>query len=182
MFSLIRRRSILSRLPTVWLIFEHHGLDYLLTAEHQELAGKRSCAATRLLDLLEAAAIGLREITALEQQIAVSVDHGEQVVEVVRHSAGEQTNRFHFLGLLQELFRSREGFLGRCLFSLRAIQYEGQDPHQGHEQHHLADHQTRDVQDVRRSKTTRYGCTPLPEQRGQTLQPAASFRANQPPG
>ncbi len=39
---------------------EDHGLDHLLAAEHQQLAGERSRAASGLLDLLEAAAIRVR--------------------------------------------------------------------------------------------------------------------------
>src|SRR6266851_416934 len=73
---------------------QHHGLNHLLTAEHQELASERSRAAARLFDLLEAAAVGVQEIRTLEEQFAVTVDHGEQVVEVVSHTASEKTNGF----------------------------------------------------------------------------------------
>ena len=86
------------------------------------------------------------QIGTLEQQIAVAVDHGEQVIEVVGHAAGEKTDRFHLLGLLQELFGAGQSILGNRLFGLGAIEHEGQNPHQGHEQHDLADHQARDVQ------------------------------------
>ena len=119
MFSLISRRSILSRLPTVLLMFRTHGLDHLLTAEHQELAGEGRGTVPGLFDLFETAAVGGREISTLEQQIAVAVDHGQQVIEVVGHAAGEQSDRFQFLGLLQELFGAGQGILRRLPFRTR---------------------------------------------------------------
>src|SRR6185437_9362193 len=80
---------------------QDHRFDHLLPAQHQELASKRGRAVAGLLDLFQAPAIGIGQIETLEQQIAIAVDHRQQVIEVVSHAAGEKTDRFHPLGLLQ---------------------------------------------------------------------------------
>jgi hypothetical protein len=51
----------------------------------------------------------------------------------VGHSAGEETESFHFLGLLQKLLGSSEGNLGDYLFVMGTTDHDRQDPPQGHE-------------------------------------------------
>ena len=85
---------------------QDHGLDHLLTAQHQELARERGGTVAGLLDLLQAPAIGFGQIGTLEQQIAVAVNHGEQVIEVVGHAAGEQDRSLPCAGIAAVAFRS----------------------------------------------------------------------------
>jgi len=73
-------------------------LEHLLAAEGEQLAGQGFGAGAGLDDQLQAAA-GLGIGGGGEQQAAVAVDDGEQVVEVVGDAAGEQADAFHLLRL-----------------------------------------------------------------------------------
>jgi hypothetical protein len=52
------------------------------------------------------------------QQLEVANDNQQQVVEVMSHTAGKLTDRFHFLGLPQRIFclSSLRDFMGNTLF------------------------------------------------------------------
>ena len=78
---------------------EHYGLHDLFAREGEELSRQRGGALARLLYLLDVAA---QRVTLPEPphcQLAVSVNHHEQVVEVVRHAPGKPSDGLHLLRL-----------------------------------------------------------------------------------
>ena len=56
-------------------------------------------------DLFQGGPLRVFQIAACQQHVAVPGDHGEQVVEIVRHAAGQPADRLHFLGLPELLFQ-----------------------------------------------------------------------------
>ena len=63
----------------------------------------RVSPAARLARLLNLCNVGLARIVGIEirqQQFAVPENHGQQIVEVVRHAAGQPSDGFHLLRLL----------------------------------------------------------------------------------
>src|SRR6266446_2024430 len=97
------------------------------------MAGERSGTVCSLFNLLKLCSIGVRGANTLQQEIAVAVNHGEQIVEIVGHSSCEPADSLHFLGL--QFFRSSDGVLCACVFALQAIKHESQGPYHGHKQH-----------------------------------------------
>ena len=96
---------------------DHLEFEELLSAERQQLAGEVSGAVGCLLDGLDFMVHGAARFQLLQQHLGVSVDHHQQVVEVVGDAAGEAADGIHFLRLavgdifgdqLQHFF----GFLG----------------------------------------------------------------------
>ena len=77
---------------------EHTGLQHLAAAEREQLARERRRAGSGLLDLLGMTAQA-RVALAVDQELAVAGDRGEEVVEVVRDAAGEPADRLHLLRL-----------------------------------------------------------------------------------
>jgi hypothetical protein len=66
---------------------EHAQIEHLLAAEGEELAGEGEAAVGGLDHLLEAVApAGIGCVG--QQQVAIALNYGEQVVEVVRDAAG----------------------------------------------------------------------------------------------
>ena len=135
MFSLIKRRSIFSRITNDLVNVQRHRLDDLLAGEHQELAREGGGAVRGLLDLLKFRPVVIGWVKIVQQQIAVARNHCEQVVEIVSHSPGESADRFHLLRLQ---------FFGLCgddldvrLLGLEVVEHERQCPHHGDEQHKL---------------------------------------------
>ena len=57
---------------------------------------------------------------AIEQELAVAANHGEEVIEVVRDTSGEASDGFHFLRLAKLLagFLELDGALGDQLFKM----------------------------------------------------------------
>jgi hypothetical protein len=70
----------------------------------------------RLANLLGTAIERVAGLQAVEKQIAVAADHGEQVVEVVSDAAGHAAEGFHLLGLAKLAFEH---------FSLGFIAFQG---------------------------------------------------------
>ena len=102
MSSPIRRRSIGSMSRDDVVQVEHLGLEHLPAAEREQLAGERAArSAARGSPRLSRGGVG--RSGALEQQLAVAADHGEQVVEVVGDPAGEPADRLELLRLPQLL-------------------------------------------------------------------------------
>ena len=87
-------------------------LEHLLAAEGEELVGDGRRLLARLLDHLDILAARLVEVLAPDQQFRVAEDGGEQVVEVVRHAAGQTADRFHLLRLPELFAALAQGFLG----------------------------------------------------------------------
>ena len=84
---------------------QHARLQDLLAAEGQQLPGQSRGAFPGLMDLLEVGPQRIARAQVGEQQLAVAVDDGQQVVEVVSHAARQTPDRFHLLGLLELGFR-----------------------------------------------------------------------------
>ncbi len=80
---------------------QDHGLEHLLAAERQELLRER-CRSLRSLPHLGEIPLGRavrRQLFA--QNVDVAKNRCEDVVEIVRHAAGEPADRLHFLRLPQ---------------------------------------------------------------------------------
>src|SRR5690606_36000414 len=84
----------------------------------QELRGERRRALARLADFLDFLLDRAVAVQVIEQQIAVAQDDGEQIVEVVRHTASERPDGFQLLGLPQLLLQA---------LPLAQVQDEGDD-------------------------------------------------------
>ena len=83
---------------------EHDRLNHLLAAERQQLARQRRRAAAGLPDALDVVADARAGRQALEDQVRVTEDPGEQVVEVMRDAAGQPADRLHLLRMTQLVF------------------------------------------------------------------------------
>ncbi len=81
---------------------QHFGLQRLLAAEREQLAGQRGRAVRVGLDLLDVVVVAVAGRVPQQHQVAVADDRGQHVVEVVRHAAGELADRLH-LGRLRDL-------------------------------------------------------------------------------
>jgi hypothetical protein len=101
--------DILDALPDI----EHRPLHHLLATEGEELPREVPSALTRAERILHRlAARAGREV--LEHEAEVAVDDREQVVEVVRHAAGEPSQGLEALGV-EQLFAEEPRFvLGPC--------------------------------------------------------------------
>ena len=71
----------------------------LLAREGEELPHQRRRPVGVLPDLHQVAMLHVGHVVAHEQQVAVPVDGGQEVVEVVRHAPGELAHRLHLLAL-----------------------------------------------------------------------------------
>jgi len=78
---------------------KHHGLDQLAPGESQELASQSGGTLTRLPNFLQAGQNGRRRRGIGNDQLGLAHDHGEQIVEVVRHPARQPPDRLHLLRL-----------------------------------------------------------------------------------
>ena len=83
---------------------DHLEFEELLSAESQQLAGEGGGAVGGLLDRLDLLVHGAAFFQLLEQDLGVSVDHHQQIVEVVGDATGEAADGIHFLRLAQLLF------------------------------------------------------------------------------
>jgi hypothetical protein len=97
---------------------EDRRLDDLLPAEGEQLARDGRRAERRALDFVNPVTDARIEGRQLQQQLAASADRGQQVVEVVRHAAGEAADRLHLLAAAQLLFNFR---LAQRLFGTLAF-------------------------------------------------------------
>ena len=114
MCSPIKRGSILPNVGDDFVQIQNSGLEHLHSAEGQQLSGHGNGAVAGFLNLFEAAPLRGFHAAAIEKQVAVAANDGEQIVEVVRHSAGQPADCFHFVGLaktLLELLVLALGFL-----------------------------------------------------------------------
>ena len=83
---------------------EHLRLQDLLAAEGQQLLREQRGAFAGPPHLLDVATRRVGGLEIVEHEVAVAEDGGQQVVEVVRHPAGQAAHRLHFARLLQLLF------------------------------------------------------------------------------
>src|SRR6185369_8346247 len=76
----------------------------LLSAERQQLARQRRRPPSRAQELLEIGTAARSRLELLLQELPIVGDDGEEVVEVVRDTAGEPAHRLELLRLAQLLF------------------------------------------------------------------------------
>ena len=90
---------------------EHRGCEHLLPAEREQLAGEVGGALARALDFSSRrrASGRRRRAPPAGTRCSSRIDR-EQVVEVVRHAAGEPADGFHLLRLAQLLLRPAQRF------------------------------------------------------------------------
>ena len=74
----------------------------LLARESEQLPGQPGGAVRVRLDLLDVVIVAVAGRVAHHHQVAMAHDRGQDVVEVVRHAAGELADRLH-LGRLRDL-------------------------------------------------------------------------------
>lgn len=84
---------------------DHLELEELLSAECQQLPGEACGAVGCLLDALNFMVHGAGRFQLLQQHLGVSVDHHQQIVEVVGYAAGEAADGVHLLRLSQLFFQ-----------------------------------------------------------------------------
>ena len=80
-------------------------LQHCATRETQEVAGQLTAALGRHHRKLEKT-VALRRIFRRLQQFEIAHDDGQQIVEIVRNSAGQLSHRLHLLRLSQTFFGS----------------------------------------------------------------------------
>jgi hypothetical protein len=78
-------------------------LRHLPAAVGQQLARECSRALAGFHDLLDRAVVRVRRGKGIQQDMAITVNDGQQVIKVVRNPAGQHADRFH-LGRLPYLF------------------------------------------------------------------------------
>jgi len=89
--------------PDGLIEIEDDGFDSLSASEGEELSGEGGGAVSGILDGFETFLGGGRHPGLGQEHVGVARDDGEEVVEVVGDSSGEESDGFHFLGVL-ELF------------------------------------------------------------------------------
>ena len=82
------------------------GLKDLFAAESEQLQGQGGGALARVADLDDILPVRFAQAGADQQQIGVAIDHGQQVIEIVRDAAGEPAQALQSLGLLQPRLQS----------------------------------------------------------------------------
>ena len=80
---------------------EYLRLQGLPAGERQQLSGQLGGALHRLGDRVDIAPAPLFRQFAAAQEIGRGADDGQQIVEIVRHAAGQLSDRFHLLRLAQ---------------------------------------------------------------------------------
>ena len=83
----------------------HLGLQDLLAAEGEQLAGQRSRSLSGPANFLQVLMQRVVVCHLRQCEFSRSVDDGEEIVEVVRDAAGELANRLHLLRLLELTFK-----------------------------------------------------------------------------
>ncbi len=91
---------------------EHHHVHRLAAAEGEELADEGGAAPGGTADLLDVGTVLVGERRVLEQELRVAVDRREEVVEVVRHAAGEPADGLHLPPLAARLLGLAKRLLG----------------------------------------------------------------------
>ena len=78
---------------------------HLLASEGQQLPGQVGRAAGGLLDLIHVTAQGMLGRQRIQHQLGVGTDDHQQIIKVVRHSSGQESDCIHFLCLLKLIFQ-----------------------------------------------------------------------------
>ena len=85
---------------------EHLRLEHLAAAEGEKLRSEFRGPVGRAPDLLGGVMVALLGPVALEDQLAVARDRGQEVVEVVRDAAGQPADRLQLLRLAEILLEA----------------------------------------------------------------------------
>ena len=85
---------------------DHFRLHHLLPAEGEQLAGEPRRAVGRLADLGDVFSARVGGAQVIQQQVGIAGDRREDVVEVVRHAAGQAPHSLHLLRLAQLLLQA----------------------------------------------------------------------------
>jgi hypothetical protein len=80
---------------------DHFELQYLLSAEEEELAREIGGSTRGFAHLFDVGAHRVFRIKVAQDELAVAQNYREGIVELVSNSSGEPTYRFHFLGVAQ---------------------------------------------------------------------------------
>ena len=88
------------------------GLDHLFAAECQQLTGEIHRTLARPANLLHPLPRRVLLLVLTKQQIAVTVDYRQQVVEIVGHPTGQPADAFQLLRLLKLLLQLQALRLG----------------------------------------------------------------------
>src|ERR1044072_50858 len=75
--------------------FDHLRCERMLPAEGKKLGGEDGGAAGGTSNFADVTGDLAFHANLVEKQIAVAQDRGEEIIEVVRHSAGELAERLH---------------------------------------------------------------------------------------
>ncbi len=107
MSSPITRRSIRSMSRTSSIEVKDHRPHYLAAAESEQLARKIGGAFGGFHHLLQIGTEpGQRRLHRVQQHLRVSGDNHQQIVEVVRHAAGQPAHRLQPLRMMQLFFQA----------------------------------------------------------------------------
>ena len=88
--------------------------QHLLPAEGQKLARQGSCPVASFHNLVEVTPHRVVGVKTVQHQLAVPVDDGQEVIEIVGDSTRQPTDRLHLRRLLKPFFQSLA--LGHILF------------------------------------------------------------------
>ena len=91
--------------------FEHVRHEGMLATEGEELRGERGCATRGIPNFADVICHCALHAHFVQEQVAIAEDGGEEIIEVVRHAAGELAEGFHFLRarkLVMQVFASRD--------------------------------------------------------------------------
>ncbi len=114
----------------------HGGLENLLPAEGQELAGEPGRPLRRFLHFLEPGPEPVLGRHLAEGQLRLRRDHREEIVEVMGHAASKATDGVHLLGLSELLFHLGVGLLHALPLGLAPMALG----HVLERDHHAGDH------------------------------------------
>ena len=107
-----RRRSSGSSPDDDLVEVEHARLEHLPAREREQLPGERGGLLARARDLLDLRPERVVRGEPAEDEVAVAVHDGEDVVEVVGDAAGEAADRVHLLRLPELRLEARALLLG----------------------------------------------------------------------
>src|SRR5260370_2977633 len=78
---------------------ENPRIHHLLPAECEQLSSERGCSMTRLQDFVDASTQRTILLRALLNNLSVTDDYTEQVIEIVSHTSGKPPHCLHLLRL-----------------------------------------------------------------------------------
>ena len=114
--SPMRRRSIFSKLATTRLRSTISSLAGCPRLKIEKLAGESRRLLAGLTNLFDERTAGTVIRHVPEGEVGITVDDGEQIIEIVRHPAGQAADGFHALRLKALALRFEKGGLSLQAF------------------------------------------------------------------